>query len=142
VWLKEANLQATVLSVSKDTQQIEVQAGSTRIKLGPDAIEKVAPSSGKGTPLFTPATRAPQAQTISPELHLRGKRADEVEWALHSYLDSAYLAGLNEVRIVHGAGTGVVRSIVRELLASHPLVKSYRPGGRGEGGNGVTIATL
>lgn len=142
VWLKEANLQATVLSVSEETQQLEVQAGPTRIKLGLDGVEKIAPSSGEGAPRFTPVTRAPRAQAVSSELHLRGKRADEVEWALHSYLDSAYLAGLNEVRIVHGVGTGVVRSIVRELLASHPLVKSYRPGGRGEGDNGVTIASL
>ena len=65
-----------------------------------------------------------------------------MEWALDSYLDSAYLVGLNEVRIVHGRGTGVLRSIVRELLAYHPLVKSFRPGGRGEGGDGVTIARL
>jgi DNA mismatch repair protein MutS2 len=61
---------------------------------------------------------------------------------LNSYLDNASLAGLHDVRIVHGCGTGVLRNIVRELLPHHPLVKSFRPGGRGEGGNGVTIAQL
>jgi len=142
VWLKEANLQATVLSVSEETQQLEVQAGSTRIKLSLDGVEKMAPSPGRGKPSFIPAIAEPRAQAVAPELHLRGKRADEVEWALHSYLDTAYLAGLNEVRIVHGSGTGTLRSIIRELLASHPLVNSHRPGERGEGGNGVTIASL
>lgn len=141
VWLREANVRATVISLSEETQQIEVQAGQTRIRLGLDGVEKMTPSPG-GTPGFVPVTKQPRARPVSPELHLRGKRADEVEWALDSYLDSAYLAGLNEVRIVHGAGTGTVRSIVRELLAAHPLVKSFRPGGRGEGGDGVTIATL
>ena len=76
------------------------------------------------------------------ELHLRGKRAEEVEWLLNGYIDDASLAGLHEVRIVHGSGTGTLRSIVRELLPHHPLVKSFRPGGRGEGGNGVTVVQL
>jgi DNA mismatch repair protein MutS2 len=76
------------------------------------------------------------------ELDLRGKRADEVEWALDSYLNAASLANLNEVRIIHGIGTGAVREIVRGLLTSHPLVKSFRPGGQGEGGDGATVALL
>jgi DNA mismatch repair protein MutS2 len=46
------------------------------------------------------------------------------------------------VRIVHGSGTGTLRQIVRGLLSSHPLVKSFRPGDNGEGGNGVTIVKL
>jgi len=142
VWLKEAHVPATVLSVSEETQQVEVQAGATRITLRLDGVEKIAPSSSQDAPGYIPPTSTPRAQVVLPELHLRGRRADEVEWALDSYLDSAYLVGLNEVRIVHGRGTGVLRSIVRELLAYHPLVKSFRPGGRGEGGDGVTIARL
>ena len=140
VWLKEANLQATVLSVSEETQQVEVQAGRTRIKLGLDGIEKMVPSPKGDTPRLVSAVKTEPVRAVPVELHLRGKRADEVEWAVDSYLDAAYLAGLNEVRLVHGSGTGTLRSIVRELLASHPLVKSFRPGGRGEGGNGATIA--
>jgi len=142
VWLKEANLQATVLSVSEETRQVEVQAGSTKINLSLDGVEKMAPSFARREIGYTPAVSQPPAPRVSPELHLRGMRADEVEWALNNYLDSACLAGLNEVRIIHGSGTGVLRSIVRELLSSHPLVKSYRPGGRGEGGNGATVASL
>jgi len=142
VWLKEANLPATVLSVSQETQQVEVQAGSTKINLSLDGVEKIAPSSVRREAGYTPTVSQPPAPRVSPELHLRGKRADEVEWALNNYLDSACLAGLNEVRIVHGTGTGVLRSVVRELLASHPLVKSYRPGRRGEGGDGATVASL
>jgi len=49
---------------------------------------------------------------------------------------------LTQVRIVHGSGTGTLRQIVRELLSSHPLVKSFRPGDKGEGGNCVTIVRL
>jgi DNA mismatch repair protein MutS2 len=76
------------------------------------------------------------------ELDLRGKRADEVSPELDRYLNDASLAGLGQVRIIHGYGTGTVRQIVREMLTSHSLVKSYRPGERGEGGDGVTVVKL
>jgi len=52
------------------------------------------------------------------------------------------MASLSEVRIIHGFGTGTVRNIVRELLASHPLSESFRPGENREGGDGVTIVKL
>jgi DNA mismatch repair protein MutS2 len=76
------------------------------------------------------------------ELHLRGMRVDEVLPELHKYLDDAYLAGLPYVRIVHGKGTGTLRQVVRETLAEHPLVASFRDGELNEGGAGVTVAKL
>ena len=142
VWLKEANVPATVLSVSSKTQQLEVQAGSTKIRLGIDGVARIKAPAGKDRGRSAPAIITGQSRSVPMELHLRGKRAEEVEWLLNSYLDNAALAGLHEVRIVHGSGTGVLRNIVREMLPHHPLVKSFRPGGRGEGGNGVTIAQL
>jgi len=142
VWLKEANMHATVLSVSEETQQVEVQAGLTKIRLGLYSVEKVTETHGRATPEFTPVKTQLNRRPVSVELDLRGKRADEIEGALDSFLNNATLANLSEARIVHGFGTGTVRNIVRELLTSHPLVKSFRPGGRGEGGDGVTIARL
>ena len=142
VCLKETNLQATVLSVSEETRQVEVQAGQMKLRLGLDSVEKVRVPLGTPPPEFTPVKRPVTGRPVSMELDLRGKRADEVEWALDRYLNAASLANLGEVRIVHGIGTGAVRKIVRDLLASHPLVKSFRPGGRGEGGDGATVAKL
>ncbi|MFC2025525.1 Smr/MutS family protein, partial [Chloroflexota bacterium] len=142
VWLKEANIEATVLSVSEKTQQVEVQAGLTKIQLGLHSVEKVRMPSSRRVPDLTMVTKQLAGRTVAVELDLRGKRADEVEWALDSYLNDAALANLGEVRIIHGFGTGTVRGIVREFLATNPLVKSFRPGGRGEGGDGVTIVRL
>ena len=76
------------------------------------------------------------------EVHLRHLIVEEALLKLDKYLDGAFMAGLYRVRIIHGKGTGTLCRLVRERLAKHPLVESYRPGGYGEGGNGVTIAEL
>ncbi len=141
VWVKDASLTAKVLSVSPETQEVEVQAGRFRLKLGFDSVEKVT-QAAEATPEVVPITRQREPRTVSRELDLRGKRAEEVEWAVDNYLNAASAANLGEVRIIHGVGTGTVRRIVRDLLASHPLVKSFRSGGRGEGGDGATIVKL
>ena len=79
---------------------------------------------------------------VMDEVHLRCLTVDEALLKLDKYLHDAFVAGLYQVRVVHGKGTGTLRQIVREQLAKHPLVKSYRPGGYGEGGAGVTIVEL
>ena len=76
------------------------------------------------------------------EVHLRHLTIDEALPKLDQYLDDAFMAGLYQVTVVHGKGTGTLRQAVQEQLAKHPLVKSYRPGGYGEGGAGVTIVEL
>ena len=76
------------------------------------------------------------------EVHLRRLTVDEAQLKLDKYLDDALMAGLYQVRVVHGKGTGVLRLMVSRQLAKHPLVNSYRPGGYGEGGSGVTIVEL
>ena len=80
--------------------------------------------------------------TTINEVHLRQLTADEALLKLDKYLNDAFMAGLYQVRVIHGKGTGTLRQVVREQLAKHPLVKSYRPGGYGEGGAGVTIVEL
>ncbi len=139
VYLKDIGLQATVLSVAEDTQEVEVQAGQLKLKLGLESVEKITepkPARTRGTSMQL-ATRV-----ISTELDLRGKRAEEVEVALDIYLNDAALANLSEVRVIHGIGTGTVRQIVRDFLAAHPLVKSFRTGKQDEGGDGATMVSL
>lgn len=78
--------------------------------------------------------------SVSTEINLLGKTVDEAIAALDKYLDDAYLAHLPSVRIVHGKGTGALRSAVQNHLKKCKYVKSYRLGGLGEGDAGVTIA--
>ena len=131
-----------MLKVDTVNGEIEVQAGQTRIKLGLEGVEKVVPSSSGAAPTYVPLIKPPPIKVVPPELMMLGKRAEEVEPMLNKYLDDASLSALTQVRIVHGSGTGILRQIVREMLYSHPLVKSFRPGEKGEGGNGVTIVKL
>jgi DNA mismatch repair protein MutS2 len=140
VWVKEAGLPATVLTVSEETQEVEVQAGRTKMRLGLDSVAKTTVPPDAKAPGTTAAGR--RIRSVSLELDLRGKRADEVEWVLDSYLNDAAQANIEEARIIHGIGTGTVRHIVRDFLASHPLVKSFRSGERDEGSDGVTIVRL
>jgi len=82
------------------------------------------------------------AASAASEVHLRRLTIDEALFKLDQYLHDSFVAGLYQVRVVHGKGTGTLRQAVREELGRHSLVKSYRPGGYGEGGAGVTIVEL
>jgi len=79
---------------------------------------------------------------VSMEFDIRGWRAEEVEAELDRYLHDAYLSNMPFIRIVHGKGTGVLRQVVRDIVKRHSLVKSFRLGEAGEGGDGVTVVTL
>jgi len=76
------------------------------------------------------------------EVRLRHLTVDEALLKLDQYLNGAFMVGLYQIKIIHGKGTGTLRQAVREQLAKHPLVKSYRPGNYGEGEEGVTMAEL
>jgi DNA mismatch repair protein MutS2 len=80
--------------------------------------------------------------TAQDEIHLRHLTVDEALFRLDQYLHDAFMAGLYQVSVIHGKGTGTLRQAIRQRLGQHPLVKSYRTGEYGEGGIGVTIAQL
>ena len=73
---------------------------------------------------------------------LRGMDSEEATYTADKYLDDACMSGLSEVTIIHGKGTGVLRTAINDMLKRHPHVKSYRLGNYGEGGNGVTVVEL
>ena len=84
----------------------------------------------------------PRPANPGMELDLRGQTVDEMLIELDRYLDTAYLAGLPFVRIIHGKGTGALRQAVRDELRGHSLVSEFRAGDQSEGGEGVTVAKL
>jgi len=141
VRLKDMDTVATVVSVDQGQGRLEAQVGDVRLSLRLDGVEKLD-APGPGALQERAEARPRTIRTAPPELDLRGQRAEMVESTLDTYLNDAFMSQLPEVRIIHGYGTGAVRGVVREALAEHALVKSFRPGGQGEGGDGVTIAIL
>lgn len=127
--------------VGVGAEGVDVQIGSFRMHLEKDRVElraHVAPRGEKsGTTIVLPSVESPGI-----EVHLRGMRAEDALDKLDKYLDRAYLAGLPYVRVVHGKGTGTLRKLAREHLASSPLVVSYQTAEPSEGGEGVTIAKM
>ncbi len=89
-----------------------------------------------------PATADETSALPTAELNLIGQRVDDALEESDKFLDRALLEGKQAVRIIHGFGTGTLRKAIREHLRKHPAVKSWRPGGENEGGDGATIAVL
>ena len=75
-------------------------------------------------------------------INVVGKNLDEAEMLVDKYLDDAVVARIGSVRIIHGAGTGVLRKAVQDKLNKDRRVESWRIGGAGEGGAGATVVTL
>ncbi len=81
-----------------------------------------------------------QNRLSSLEINLIGKRRDDAQIELMKFLDGAIVSSVKNVRIVHGIGTGILRSMVCETLKNHPYIKSFHPAHPNEGGDGATIA--
>ena len=79
---------------------------------------------------------------VSSSIDLRGLDSEEAAYRTDQYLDEAAMAGLGEVTIIHGVGTGAVKNRIKGMLRKHPHVKTSRPGIYGEGGVGVTIVEI
>ena len=130
---------ATVLSVGKDGTY-QLQAGIMRVNAKANEIYLLENQpKGNAKKVIEGKVRELKA-AVSPELDLRGMAVDEALPVLDNFLDSAFLANLPTVRIIHGKGTGVLRSAVQDELRRSKYVKSFRLGVYGEGENGVTIA--
>lgn len=136
----------------------EVQVGNLRVRARQNDIQRAGEPEPlpAAAPVKVPARAASRAAepassgkssgTFYPspgmELDIRGQRAEDALDALDRYLESAYLAGLPFVRIIHGKGTGRLRQVIREALSQSQHVKNWEPGSEKEGGEGVTIARL
>ena len=81
-------------------------------------------------------------QTLSNRLDIRGMRAEDAIDFLDKQFDMASLRNLREIIVVHGHGTGALKSAVRNYLSSSPYVAKFRPGGDGEGGDGVSVVDI
>ncbi len=143
VELLKMGVQATVLSVQKDGT-LELQAGILKVTAKQEEVRVVegANSAKKQAQAFARQAQRNLRMGSSTEIDLRGMTCDEAVSAVQTYLDTAMLAKLTQVTIIHGKGTGAVRKAVRDYLKRSRYVKSFRPGRYGEGEDGVTVVEL
>ncbi len=93
-------------------------------------------------PIATTGAGRAAVRAVAASLDLRGARVEEALAMLERYLDGAARANAGRVTVIHGHGSGAMRDAVRRALGEHPLVRDWRPGERGEGGDGATIVSL
>jgi DNA mismatch repair protein MutS2 len=135
-----------VVAILADDEEAEVRLGAMKARV---PLREVEPLSAQEAAREQHRARHERRATLPPlpvspgvQLDLRGRRVDEVFDALDRYLNDAYRTGLAEVRVVHGKGTGALRQVVRDQLATHPLVRGWEPAASNDGGEGATIAKL
>jgi DNA mismatch repair protein MutS2 len=133
-----------IVEISGRTGRVTLETEGARLVVPADDVEVVPEPISGPTPRDIEAEelRRRAAQRVSPRLDLHGERVEAALERLHAHLDDALLAGLDEVVIVHGIGTGALRRAVREALAEHPRVRAIRGGRKDEGGDGATVAEL
>ncbi|HEU4371628.1 MAG TPA: Smr/MutS family protein [Methylomirabilota bacterium] len=119
-----------------------VRAGSLSVRVPVSALRPAAQAS-VSRPVKPRGERPdPPGRSVATELMLIGRTTDEARDLVEKYLDDAFMAGVANVRLVHGKGTGALRKAVRGVLSEHPLVESFRDGEPAEGGAGATVAAL
>ena len=135
------NQEGTVLSKPDDRGDVQLQAGIMKFKANISQLRLLKKKEEKPKSSVMTKTGAME-RTVRMECDVRGMTLDEAILTVDQYLDAAMMAGMGEVSIIHGKGTGVLRSGIRQELRRHPHVKSQRLGVYGEGEDGVTIVTL
>ena len=141
VKIKAMGVKAEVVSVNKDGT-VNLKAGIMNVSAREDEVlllegetkkpQKTAPAASVGTRLVH----------VASEIDLRGMESLEGVLAAERYLDSAAMARMKTVTIIHGKGTGALREAVQQMLKRNKLVKSFRLGRYGEGEAGVTVVEL
>ncbi|MFW5980114.1 MAG: endonuclease MutS2 [Halanaerobiales bacterium] len=130
-----------VININEDDQKATIQAGVMKVTADMADLVKVEDKKIEREEIVK-KYQVKKAEKISPRLDIRGERYENAQLKIDKYLDDVFLAGLKQVEIIHGKGTGALRQAVSEVLDDHPHVKSYRLGRQKEGGSGATIVTL
>ena len=134
----ELGIRGTISAIDEGSAQV-LGPGGTRVRI---PLERLRPDPRGGARAETPEPPvrilASAPDRASDELDVRGLTAQEARERVRSFVDDAALAGLQQVRIVHGRGTGAVRAAVREELRTHALVGGHEP----DSADGATLVHL
>ncbi len=142
VFVIKINQEGTILSVSKDKKiQVALPLGKMFFEVN-DLELRASQKTNSPNKKDYSSRKEFKAKAISSEINVIGQNVDEACFSIDKYLDNCVLSGLPSIRIVHGKGTGALRTGIHKFLKTHPHVKSFRIGTFGEGEMGVTIVEL
>ena len=131
----------TIIALPNARGEVQVKAGIMKINVHLSQLRMIDAPKPPKTQVSNRVNMSAKA-AVAMEVDVRGMNLEEATQAVDAYLADATLAGLHEVSIIHGKGTGVLRVGLQRHLKKHMQVKKYRDGVYGEGEQGVTIVTL
>lgn len=139
VKIKTLNTLGEVISINKSKKEAQLAVGRLQMRASFDDLEfkgRAIEEEPEPTPIAT------NVSSVGIELDIRGKRVEDGLQEVESFVDSAFLSQMPWVRIIHGKGTGKLRTAVRNALTKNKHVTSWEEGKKGEGDAGVTVAKL
>jgi len=144
VKLLSLNQNGELISLPDDKNEVQVQVGLMKINVGLDQISKVQNGGKQETTKKSQYGKLYRSKvtSVAPSCNVVGKVLDDALVEVDKYLDDAFMAGLKEVTIIHGRGTGILREGLAAMLKAHKHVEKIRKGNYNEGGDGVTVVTL
>ncbi len=144
VMIKDLNQPVTVVSLPDKNNNLTVQMGQIKTKISKDRVAKLDSSLTKKPQLRLRPMESFELKRsgLSNTIDLRGYKVDDALDTLEAYLDKASLANLTPVYVIHGNGTGALRTYVRDYVSTSPYVAKFRPGEQSEGGDGVTVIDI
>ena len=140
VYVKDIHKYGEALGKIQADGRVEIAFGAMRIKIATERIEKIEhPIQQKSSQQLNNSIRE---SDLSNEIDIRGQRVEEACLSTITIIDDGFNAGLSSIRLIHGKGTGSLRTAIRETLSRHPLVKKYESPPEHDGGEGVTVVFL
>ena len=134
-------VKASVISVDAGGNLL-LQAGIMKVTARPEEVTLLAAGESETKKVIERSSAALRSMSVASSIDLRGMLADEAVLAAERYIDSAVVAKLHQVTVIHGKGTGALRQAVQTMLKRNKQVKSFRNGTFGEGEMGVTVVEL
>lgn len=132
-----------VMTLPDDKGNLIVQAGILKVTTNIKALREIdAEKRKEKKEISSGKVSVSKTQSAVTELDIRGQMADEALLNLEKFIDDAFIAKIETLRVIHGKGTGVLRNVVQQYCKKNKRIKAFRPGMYGEGENGVTVITL
>ena len=139
------NQPVTLLSLPDKNENVLVQMGNFKTKIKKEKLAPYDAAYERKENVYRPSSLNKfelRKASVSSTLDLRGYKVEDALDSLEFYLDKASLANLACVTVIHGHGTGALKSAVRDFLSTSPYVAKYRPGEDSEGGDGVSVVDI